>query len=125
MTGRPSRATGPCRPLCGSSGSRTRFGPDDPTGRFVVVGLASANRDPERWGPTADELRLERADAREHVAFGAGIHQCLGAALARLERRLAIGGLVRRFPALALDGDPQWNGRTNLRGLAQLPVRVH
>jgi cytochrome P450 len=69
-------------------------------------------------------VRLDRENARQHVSFGAGVHHCLGAALARLEGRLAMSSLIRRFPDLDLDGTPEWNGRINLRGLARLPVRV-
>ncbi len=95
-----------------------------PPGTFVLASLASANRDEGFWGPDADRLDLERTGARQHVSFGAGVHNCLGAALARLEGRLAIGRLVRRFPPLALDGEVEWNGRLNLRGPARLPVSV-
>jgi cytochrome P450 len=57
------------------------------------------------------------------VSFGGGVHHCLGAALARLEGQVAIGTLVRRFPALALATDRlEWNGRIVLRGLSALPV---
>jgi len=95
-----------------------------PAGSFVIACLGSANRDERYWGPTADELDLERVDAHRHVSFGAGPHHCLGAALARLEGRLAIGRLVSRFPSLALDGDVAWNGRLNLRGASSVPIRV-
>ncbi|HEX2315209.1 MAG TPA: cytochrome P450 [Thermomonospora sp.] len=95
-----------------------------PPGTFVVAGLASANRDEEFWGADADRLRIDRENARQHVAFGAGPHHCLGAALARLEGRVAIERLVRRFPGLAFDGEVEWNGRINLRGPAVLPVSV-
>ena len=60
--------------------------------------LGSANRDAAKWGANADRLDLRRPDAREHMAFGGGVHSCLGAHLARLEGRVAIGTLVRRFP---------------------------
>jgi cytochrome P450 len=99
-------------------------GTDIPAGAFVIAGLASANRDPGRWGPDADELRLDREDARAHVSFGAGVHHCLGAALARLEGRVALQRLVERFPDLRLTGEPIWNGRINLRGPQHLPVAV-
>jgi cytochrome P450 len=94
-----------------------------PPGTFVFASLASANRDVTFWGADAGELRLERANARQHTSFGAGVHHCLGAALARLEARVAIARLVARFPTLALDG-VQWNGRINLRGPATLSVTV-
>ncbi len=95
-----------------------------PAGSFVIACLASANRDEAQFGPDADRLRLDRDNARQHVSFGAGVHHCLGAALARLEGRIAVASLIRRFPDLDLAGDPQWNGRINLRGLAAFPVRV-
>ncbi len=94
-----------------------------PARTFVLAGLASSNRDPAQWGPTADELDLGRADANQHVAFGSGTHFCLGAALARLEGQVALGRLIRRFPDLAVaDPGPAWNGRLNLRGLERLPI---
>jgi cytochrome P450 len=95
-----------------------------PPGMFVIAGLASANRDERHFGPDANELRIDREDARAQVSFGAGPHHCLGAALARLEGRLAIGGLVNRFPNLSLNGAVEWNGRRNLRGAAKLPIAV-
>ncbi len=95
-----------------------------PAGTFVIAALASANRDEAYWGPDANELRIDRENARTHVSFGAGPHHCLGAILARLEGRVAIGRLVDRFPHLALNGDVVWNGRLNLRGAAQLPITV-
>jgi cytochrome P450 len=95
-----------------------------PAGSFVVASLASANRDPAQFGDDADAVRVDRPNARQHVSFGAGVHHCLGAALARLEGRVALSRLIRRFPALDLADDPVWNGRINLRGLAKLPVSV-
>jgi cytochrome P450 len=93
-------------------------------GEFVMTCLGAANRDPAKFGPDADRLDLGRADAREHVSFGSGVHHCLGAALARLEGQEAIGRLVRRFPGIELAGDPQHNGRIVLRGLDELPVAL-
>jgi cytochrome P450 len=91
-------------------------------GWFVLAGLAAANHDPDKWGPTADELDVTRVGAGQHVAFGSGVHYCLGASLAKLEAQVAIGTFVRRFPDAAVDGEPTWNGRINLRGLEHLPV---
>jgi cytochrome P450 len=95
-----------------------------PAGAFVMVSLASANRDERFWGADADELRLDRENARQHVSFGAGHHHCLGASLARLEAAIAFERLLDRFPDLELAGDVVWNGRINLRGPAHLPVAV-
>lgn len=93
-------------------------------GSFVVLGLASSNRDPAKWGAGADELDLRRANASQHVSFGGGHHYCLGSHLARLEGEVAIGRLVRRFPQMEMAGEPVWNGRINLRGMTSLPVRT-
>jgi cytochrome P450 len=94
-----------------------------PSGAFTLTGLAAANRDPAKWGPTANELDLGRDGAAAHVAFGSGVHHCLGAALARLEGRSAIPALFRRFPDLAVATDElRYNGRLVLRGLVALPV---
>jgi cytochrome P450 len=95
-----------------------------PKGAFVMCSLASSNRDEAHFGPDAASVDLTRADAREHLAFGGGAHYCLGAALARLEGSVAMGSLARRFPDIALAGEPEWNGRINLRGLEHLPVEV-
>jgi cytochrome P450 len=95
-----------------------------PAGSFVIASLASANRDDEQFGADAGRVRLDRDNARQQVSFGAGVHHCLGAALARLEGRVSVASLIRRFPDLDLDGEPRWNGRINLRGLAAFPVRV-
>jgi cytochrome P450 len=92
-------------------------------GSFVLTCLAGANRDPEHWGPTADDLDLGRTNAAQHVSFGSGVHHCLGAALARVEGRAAFAALARRFPDLELiDEDPSFNGRIVLRGLDALPL---
>lgn len=97
-------------------------GREIPAGSFVLASLAAANRDEAFWGPDAEQLRLDRPGARQHLSFGGGPHHCLGAALARLEGSVAIGKLTRRFPSLELDGEVEWNGRLNLRGPARLPV---
>jgi cytochrome P450 len=95
-----------------------------PAGSFVLACLGSANRDERFFGPDTDELRLDRPEARHQTSFGAGPHHCLGAALARMEGRVAVGRLVQRFPGLSLNGPVEWNGRINLRGPAKLPVTV-
>ena len=95
-----------------------------PAGQFVIACLGAANRDPDFWGPDAEELRIDRPDAHRHVSFGAGPHHCLGAALARLEGKVAFSSLVTRFPNMSLAGDVTWNGRLNLRGAASVPISV-
>ena len=93
-------------------------------GQILTLGLSSANRDPEKWGPTADDFDIGRPGANEHLSFGGGPHFCLGAALARLEGQIALPRLVRRFPHLELLSEPAWSGRVVLRGLSTLPART-
>jgi cytochrome P450 len=94
-----------------------------PTGEQATVSLASANRDPARFA-NPDVFDITRADANRHVAFGKGIHVCLGAPLARVEGQVAFGTLFRRFPELRLAvpaEEVRW-GSSFLRGFARLPV---
>ncbi|MGH9210516.1 MAG: cytochrome P450 [Acidimicrobiales bacterium] len=94
-------------------------------GDLVVTLLGAANRDPAKWGPTAERLDLARPGAGAHLSFGSGIHHCLGAALARLEGAEALGAVVRRFPQMELATDvPHWNGRVVLRGVDTLDVAL-
>jgi cytochrome P450 len=93
-------------------------------GELVLVAMADANRDPARF-PSPDRFDISR-DARGHVAFGHGIHHCLGAPLARLEVRIAIRTLLERCPHLALDIHPAaitWRPGLMIRGPLSLPVR--
>src|SRR5262249_43809214 len=91
-------------------------------GSIVVGAVGAANRDPIHF-PDPDRLDLTRADNR-HLAFGFGIHFCLGAALARVEGQVAIATLLRRLPGLRLDIEtPEWRESSVLRGLKALPVR--
>jgi cytochrome P450 len=96
-----------------------RIGAGDP----VLVVLAAADRDPERFAEP-DTLDLTRSD-NPHLGYGHGIHYCLGAPLARLEGRAAIGTLFRRLPDLQLAvpvEDLRWRGGLIMRGLRTLPV---
>ena len=95
-----------------------------PQGRRSSSGsLGAANRDPAHFAEP-DRLDLGRDEPR-HLAFGAGIHYCLGASLARLEAQVAIGALLRRFPALTLAVErPVWRPSSTLRGLDTLPVAL-
>jgi hypothetical protein len=93
------------------------------SGDLVAIMLASANRDPRRF-PDADVLDVARAGA-PHLAFGYGIHFCLGAALARLEAAIALTTLLRRHRELTLlDETPRWKPQIFFRGLTALPVAL-
>ena len=91
------------------------------TGKSAILLLGSANRDPEQF-PEPDRLDVGRVENR-HLAFGMGIHFCLGAPLARVEGQIAIGEMVRRFPEMRLLNElPPYKPNFTLRGLASLPV---
>ncbi|HET8701837.1 MAG TPA: cytochrome P450, partial [Nitrococcus sp.] len=93
-------------------------------GDRVFIGLAAANRDPARFD-RPHRLQADRCPMASHLAFGHGIHYCLGAALARLEGEVAFSVLARRFPDLELAaevGDLLWKPGLIMRGLERLPV---
>jgi len=90
-------------------------------GEMVMPFIGAADRDPAHF-PDPDRLDIARSDNR-HIAFGLGIHFCLGAPLARLEGQIAINTLVQRLPKLALATDrPEYRQSLTLRGLKTLPV---
>jgi cytochrome P450 len=94
-----------------------------PQGTIVSTFLAGANRDPDVWEhPNEFDITLERGTAQ--MTFGAGIHFCMGAALARAELQEALPLLARRMPGLARNGDVTWKPATfGIWGPAHLPVR--
>lgn len=96
-----------------------------PAGDLVLPILASANRD-ESIFEDPDRFDLHR-DARKHLAFGRGVHVCLGAPLARIEGQEIIKELVRRYPNISLakkSEDVEWRRDIALRGLLALPVKL-
>ncbi|QWF83963.1 cytochrome P450 [Amycolatopsis sp. CA-230715] len=93
-----------------------------PRGSVAILVIGSANRDPEAF-TDPDRLDVRREPTR-HLAFGQGIHFCLGAPLARLEARIAFQALLARFPDLRLAAEPSWKDNLILRGLATLPVHT-
>jgi cytochrome P450 len=92
-----------------------------PAGVVVAMITGSANRDPDRF-PDPDRLDIRRTD-NQHLAFAAGPHYCLGAALARVEGEIAFAALVQRYPDLKLATDTViWRKNIVLRGVQALPV---
>ncbi|MFN8374692.1 MAG: cytochrome P450 [Anaerolineae bacterium] len=94
-----------------------------PKGELVLVSLASANHDPEQF-PDPETLDLTRSD-NKHIAFGLGVHYCLGAPLARLEASVALPALLRRLPKLELAVPApklRWRPSLFVRGLEALPA---
>ncbi len=96
-----------------------RLGP----GTIVAAVIAAANRDPEQF-PDPERFDVARRD-NHHLSFGLGSHFCLGAALARLEAQVALGGLLRRFPDFGGPTEPPgWKPSIVLRGPTSLPLRL-
>lgn len=89
----------------------------------VAVFVGAANRDERRWGPTANEYEIARA-AGGHLAFGMGIHQCVGQPLSRLEVDVLITELSRRVKSIELTAEPEQFMHTTLRCWKSIPVRV-
>jgi cytochrome P450 len=96
-----------------------------PAGEWVLPAISSANRDPAQF-PDPDRLDLAR-DTSGHVAFGHGVHHCLGAPLARMEAEVALAALLARFPCISLAVPPselRWRRVSLMNGLESLPVRL-
>ncbi|MFB4279155.1 MULTISPECIES: cytochrome P450 [unclassified Nonomuraea] len=90
-------------------------------GEAVLLSYPSANRDEEVFD---DPFRFDVGrDPNRHLAFGFGVHYCLGAALARMEIRALFAELVPRLAAVELDGEPAWTATTFVGGLKRLPIR--
>jgi cytochrome P450 len=96
-----------------------------PAGEWVMPAIGSADWDPAQF-PGADRLDLSR-DTSGHVAFGHGVHHCLGAPLARMEAEVALGALLARLPGLSLAvpaAELRWRPVSLMNGLESLPVRL-
>lgn len=96
-----------------------------PAGEVIFASPASANRDPRRWGETAEQLVVDRPDAGQHLQFGAGVHACLGSHLAKAQAEIIIGAMLDHFVDLEPAGEPVFNTRMFIRGLSSVPVRCN
>jgi cytochrome P450 len=94
-----------------------------PAGSAMMLILGSANRDSRVFAPDGDAFDIHRSVER-HLSFGHGIHFCLGAALARLEARIAIDEILQRFPEWEVDTDNAKLDSSQVRGWATLPVHL-
>ena len=94
-----------------------------PRGASIILAIGGANRDPGVFDQP-DRLRIDRPNASRHLSFSFGIHHCLGAALARLEGRIAVEELMRRYPRLEMAGTPTRRSLLVLRGFESVPVRA-
>jgi cytochrome P450 len=93
-----------------------------PEGEKVLMLLGAANRDPRKW-PDPDRYDIDRLTAG-HVAFGAGVHMCVGQLLARLEGEALLAALARALARIEPDGEPTPLLNNTLRGWTRMPVRV-
>jgi cytochrome P450 len=104
-----------------TTGAVTIGGKPVPAGSFIVLGIGAANRDPEAFAdPEAFDIAR---NPNRHVAFAAGVHQCAGMNLARMEAQIALEALVSRFPGYTLTGKPVRTGRVRFRGFSAMRVR--
>jgi cytochrome P450 len=92
------------------------------TGERVLIVNGAANRDPRAFADP-DRFDVRRANARDHLTFGWGIHRCLGASLAKIEIEVAMRLMLQRLPGIRLAGPPEQQPYDRLRGLQRLPVR--
>jgi cytochrome P450 len=112
-------------PVCQEARATTRDveigGTVIPRGKKVLLVYGSANRDESEFS-RSEELDLSR-EVKRHLAFGEGIHYCLGAPLARLETRVALEEILARVPEYEVTGPVIWNQASVLRGPVSLPVK--
>lgn len=92
-----------------------------PAGSRVLLLYAAANRDPRQY-PDPDTFRIDRRPT-DHLAFGSGIHYCLGAYLSKLQAHCVLDQIIQRVRRIELDGPYEWSRNPSLRGLTKLPVR--
>jgi cytochrome P450 len=92
-------------------------------GQKICVFIGSANRDPRRWGKTADRFDITRRSSG-HMAFGTGIHGCVGQMIARLEGEILLAALAKRVKEIRLEGQPVIHYNNSVRGYNSMPVRV-
>lgn len=102
----------------------TLAGIDIPAGELIVISVAAAGRDPRRFAD-AHQVDIDRTD-NQHLAFGHGIHRCVGAPLARMGGAIGVARLLERYPDLELapGAEPEWRRSYVIRGLTTLPVRL-
>ncbi|MDQ0092920.1 MULTISPECIES: cytochrome P450 [Micrococcaceae] len=94
-----------------------------PAGSKVQVFIGAANRDPKKWGADANEFSLERTSSG-HVAFGMGLHQCVGQPIARMEMEIVLQQLLEKVVSIELVGEPKPILHNVLRGFESMPVRI-
>ncbi|BBY76770.1 cytochrome P450 [Mycolicibacterium parafortuitum] len=93
-------------------------------GDGLLLAYASANRDAEHWGPTAEEFDVHRTDASSHLGFGVGEHFCMGAALARREARVVLDEVIKRAKGLRVTGEAVPRPSALVHTFDRLPVTL-
>jgi cytochrome P450 len=84
--------------------------------------IAAANRDPDAFDHP-DDFAITRSP-NPHLSFGGGVHHCIGASLGRLEGRIALEALLKRYAHIELAEEPVWSRRTNIRCVSELVLKV-
>ena len=103
-----------------------RVGQDDikiSKGSLVLASLGAGNHDPSVFANPHD-LDFSRKNSNKHLAFAAGVHYCLGAALAKLETEIAVGTLVKTFKNIEIASQPEWRDRLTIRGVSKYELIV-
>jgi cytochrome P450 len=104
--------------------NRITNGETVPAGSAILALVGAANRDERQYGPDAESFDTTH-EPRQHLTFGVGAHFCLGNSLARLEGRIALDEVLKRFPDWEVDYDRARRARTStVRGWETLPVRT-
>jgi cytochrome P450 len=100
-------------------------GVDIAAGQTVLLSLAAANRDPERFD--RPDVPVVDRTVNPHLSFGAGVHRCLGVPLVRMQTGIVLSRMIHRFPAIALAVEPEkldWREGFRHRGVRRLPVSL-
>jgi 4-methoxybenzoate monooxygenase (O-demethylating) len=117
------RFTSPVHSFCRTANRDTEVsGLPIPEGAKILCVLGSANLDPKKW-PDADKFDIERKPTG-HLAFGSGIHSCIGQSVARQEAEAVLSAVATKVEAIELAGDPVWRPGNSIRALDRLPLRI-
>jgi cytochrome P450 len=117
------RLTSPVHTFCRTANCDTEVsGVKIPRDAKILCVLGAANLDPERW-PEPDKFDLNRRSTGGHLAFGAGIHACVGQLIARAELEAVLGTIAKKVDAIELTGRPVWRPGNSVHSLESLPVR--
>ena len=118
------RLTSPVHSFCRTAAAETEVGGVTiPAGAKILCCLGAANLDPGHWGADAGAFRIDRRPAG-HLAFGVGIHNCVGQTVARAELEAFLGAFAERVTRLEFDGAPVWRPNNSIHALDRMPLRI-